>query len=296
MKRAGFHTATRKTRARLARALLLVAMPGLLFAKDDCDQAPYQRIVAVGGAITETIYALDQGHRIVAADTTSYYPKAAGELPKVGYQRALSVEGILSQKPDLIIASDQAGPPRSIRQLEDSGLRIHTLPSATNIEEVLNNIRVLGRMLCARKESRDLILALEHAQRDLPRLKPTDAKRVLFIMQHGGGAPMVAGTETSAASIIALAGAQNAVDHFEGYKPLTPEALALYRPEVILTTDQGLQQVGGSESLFALPGISLTPAGQRRALVAMDALLLLGFGPRTLQAAQELHRQLNNGT
>ncbi|MBL4906118.1 MAG: ABC transporter substrate-binding protein, partial [Sneathiella sp.] len=64
------------------------------------------RIVSVGGALTEMLYALGESARIVGADTTSYYPLAAKELPKVGYQRNLSAEGILSLKPDLLLINE----------------------------------------------------------------------------------------------------------------------------------------------------------------------------------------------
>ena len=122
-------------------ALLLAALALPAYAETP------QRIVSVGGAITETVYALDQGHRLVGADTTSYYPAAAASLPKVGYLRALSVEGVLSLEPDLLILSEEAGPPAVVVQLEASGLNIKTLPAAHGPADVIANIRRLGEWL-----------------------------------------------------------------------------------------------------------------------------------------------------
>ncbi|MEM6555336.1 MAG: ABC transporter substrate-binding protein, partial [Pseudomonadota bacterium] len=68
------------------------------------------RIVSVGGDVTEIIYALGEGDRIAATDSTSVYPLKALATPKVGYVRNLSAEGVLSVEPDLILISGAAGP------------------------------------------------------------------------------------------------------------------------------------------------------------------------------------------
>lgn len=286
-----------KLLARCVLSGILLATPVWLHAQANCaDDAPgrqeYQRIVSVGGAITETLYALRQGHRVVATDTTSYFPEAAKKTPKVGYQRTLSAEGILSTRPDLIVASDQAGPPAVIRQLKASGLTFRTLPTATDLAQVIDNIRALSALLCAVQAGEDLVMALQNERNRLPEMGGPSSQKVLFIMQHGSGAPMVAGAATSAASIIRLSGAMNAAEQFEGYKPLTPEALLAAQPDVILTTNMGLEQAGGLEGILALPGVGLTPAGKQKAIISMDSLLLLGFGPRTIEAATALHQHL----
>ena len=103
----------------------------------------------------------------------------------------------------------------------------------------------------------------------------------------------VAGRRTAADSIIALAGGRNAVEGYEGYKPLTAEAAAGAAPDVILVTSRGLETSGGVDELLKQPGLSLTPAGKARRVIAMDDLLLLGFGPRLGQAAKELCDQLH---
>lgn len=104
---------------------------------------------------------------------------------------------------------------------------------------------------------------------------------------------MVAGVSTAADSIIALAGGQNAVSGYSGYKPLTPESAVAAQPDIILLTSQGLEAIGGSEGLRGLPGLALTPAVKNDQIIAMDALLLLGFGPRTADAAMTLHRKFS---
>jgi ABC-type hemin transport system substrate-binding protein len=69
------------------------------------------RIVSVGGAVTEIVYRLGAAEHLVGVDTSSTYPAAATQLPQVGYQRMLSVEGVLSLRPTLVLLSVEAGPP-----------------------------------------------------------------------------------------------------------------------------------------------------------------------------------------
>ena len=86
--------------------------------------APPARVVGLGGAITEIVYALDAGQSLVGVDTSSIYPAAALKLPKVGYYRTFSVEGVASLKPELVLASDQSGPPQSLGLSTESCCKI----------------------------------------------------------------------------------------------------------------------------------------------------------------------------
>ncbi|MFT5703697.1 MAG: iron complex transport system substrate-binding protein [Rickettsiales bacterium] len=253
-----------------------------------------QRIVSIGGANTEIIYALGAENLLVGSDTTSYYPKEAENLPKVGYQRSLSAEGILSLNPDLIILNNESGPASVLKQIKAVGTRVLKLHAARNISDVQNNILIIGKELGKEVEAQNLILKIKKDQKELAQLikekqfKNLTKKRILFILQHGGGSPMVAGSETAANSIIELSGAFNVVSQYQGYKPLTPEAVIALDPEIILITSQGMQQMGDEESLWKIPGLALTKAGKNKKVIVMDSLLMLGFSPRVAEAALEL--------
>ncbi|MFT6258878.1 MAG: iron complex transport system substrate-binding protein [Rickettsiales bacterium] len=249
-----------------------------------------QKIVSIGGANTEIIYALGAEDLLVGSDTTSYYPKEAENLPKVGYQRSLSAEGILSLNPNLIILNDEAGPLSALKQIEAVGTRILKVKAARNILEVKENILIIGKKLGKLAEAKKLIIKIEKDQKELAKVisQNKSKKKILFILQHGGGAPMVAGTDTAANSIIELSGALNVVSGYEGYKPLTPEAAVSLNPQIILITSQGMQQMGDEESLWKIPGLALTEAYKSRNVIVMDSLLMLGFSPRVASAALEL--------
>ncbi len=255
-----------------------------------------QRVVAVGGSVTEIVYALRQEERLLAVDSTSLYPAAARELPNVGYMRQLSAEPILALGPDLVLAIEDAGPPAALAQLRDAGVSVVIVPDDPSPEGVLAKIDLVAAALDLEAAGRGLRARIED---ELTAVRSafaavTERPRVLFLLSIGNGrVPMAAGRDTSAAGIIELAGGVNAVDVFENFKPLSPEAAVMAAPDVLLITRRSLGLLGGEEALLAIPEISLTPAGRAGRVVVMDGLLLLGFGPRTAEAAGQLGKQLH---
>ena len=93
---------------RWLRALAIAAVIALgvvTCARREAAPGTGPRIVSIGGAVTEIIYALGAGDRVVAVDTSSVYPTEATHLPQLGYLRSLAAEAVLAQAPDLVIAS-----------------------------------------------------------------------------------------------------------------------------------------------------------------------------------------------
>ncbi len=265
-------------------ALLLAAAPAA------AGEAP-RRVAVAGSGLTEIVYALGAADRLVAVDTTSLFPAAARRLPQLGYLRALGAEGIVSMRPDLVLAAEEAGPPAAMAQLAATGIPVVRAGDGYDPDSVLARVSAVGKALGLDAQAGQLADAL---RADFARLAadvaPLARPRVVFILSAGGGAPMASGRETAAASIIALAGATNAIDAYRGYKPLSPEALAAMRPDAILTTEQTIQSAGGIEAFRKWPQL----AGIGRAeIVAFDAVYLLGFGPRIVHAAHALARELH---
>jgi iron complex transport system substrate-binding protein len=116
---------------------------------------------------------------------------------------------------------------------------------------------------------------------------------VMFILSHNGS-PQVSGEGTAADALIKLAGGVNVMRGFKGYKPLTTEAAVAALPDVILITTQGLKAIGGVDGLLAQPGMALTPAAKTKHVVDMEALYMLGFGPRLPQALREMAQRIRS--
>ena len=258
-------------------------------------QQKQPRIVSVGSSITEIVYAIGAEKLLVGVDTTSLYPEAARALPQVGYMRALSAEGVLSLKPTLIIATTAAGPAGTLEQLKATGIEVMILPDLYDYDSVVAKIAAVGRVTGKVAEAEAMIAKGREAMTTLSgKLKTAAAHpRVLFLLSMGGGAPQAAGRDTAAAGIIRLAGGVNAIDGYSGYRPLTPEAVIASKADFVLVTRQTVQAMGGIQAILDQPSLNKTPAGRAGKVLEFDALLLLGFGPRTPQAAAELAAKLH---
>ena len=254
------------------------------------------RIVSVGGAVTEVAFALGFADNVVAVDSTSQYPDAVTEKPDVGYMRRLSAEPILGLAPSVVLAVEDAGPETALNQLRESGVPVVLVPDDPSYDGVLKKIELIAGALGVADKGRALTTALRG---DFNRLNDAvgsvgERPKVLFLLSIGqGGAPLAGGRDTSADGIIRLAGGSNAVDAFDSFKPLSPEAAVTAAPDVLLVTSRTLELLGGKAGLLGLPEISLTPAAQQGRVVAIDGLLLLGFGPRTGQAVRTLAAELH---
>lgn len=257
-----------------------------------------ERIVSAAGAITETIYALGAADELVAVDVSSVYPAEANALPKIGYARQLSAEGILSMNPTVVLVTEDAGPPEVLKQIESAGTKVVVLSNKHTPEAAAERIIKAGEAVNRKAEAEKVVAKLNE---DVAAAKAqvaavTEHPKVLFIYARGGGVMNVSGTGTSADAIITLAGGKNAVTEYENYKPLTAEGAVTAAPDVILLTTRGLEASGGKEGLLKQPGLALTPAGKAGRIIVMDDLYLLGFGPRLGQATKELCEQLHPAT
>ncbi|MEJ5082523.1 heme/hemin ABC transporter substrate-binding protein [Ochrobactrum sp. MYb379] len=277
----------------LAVLATTVAFSG--FAKADTVEklADSSRVVSVGGAVTEIVYALGAGDKLVARDQTSTYPEQARELVDVGYMRRLSPEGVLSVNPTGILMSEGSGPPETLEVLKKASVPIVMVPEAFTGEGVIAKIDAVGKALGLEDKAKELAA---NVSRDLEAAEKISAnqnprKRVLFIMSAQEGRIMASGTGTGANGIITLAGGANAIDSYQGYKQLTDEAVEKAAPDLILTMNIGKDSVQ-KEDLLKNPALANSPAGRSGNIVQMDSLYLLGFGPRTGAASRELSEKL----
>lgn len=277
------------------RAMLLLGTGVAYWGLDAAHATGKRRMVSVGGAITEIVYALNAQAELVGVDTTSVYPEAATQLPRVGYARTLSLEGVLALSPSLILATEDAGPPIVIKQLKEAGVPLEVLAANHRFEGLIDRVMRVG-VLTGRDQQAVALQSRLH--QDWGRANALVASRaglqkpsvrVLFVLAHAPNQIMVAGKDTSAQAMIEYAGATNAIDGFSGYKPLTPEAVVAARPDLVLLTDQGLHAAGGINGILKLPGLAHTPAGQYRKVLSFEAMFLLGFGPRLPAAVTALH-------
>lgn len=245
------------------------------------------RIVSVGGDVTEIVYALGAGDRLVARDTTSTLP-AAQKLPDVGYMRQLNAEGILSLKPTMVLATELAEPSLVLRQIADVGVKVVPVSGKASLENVPHKIQQVASALNLEKQGVEVAQKYEQQLAAIPHT-PLKTK-VLFILSHGGMTPMAAGQDTAADAIIKASGAQNAMQGFSRYRPLSQEGVVASAPDLILLTTDGFKTLGNVNKVWELPGMALTPAAKNKQILVVDDMALLGFSLKTPEALAALRQ------
>ncbi|WAT02780.1 hemin ABC transporter substrate-binding protein [Rouxiella chamberiensis] len=264
-----------------------LALGGLLVAAMFSSQAA-ERIVSIGGDVTEIVYALGAGNELVARDSTSTHPDKATKLPDVGYMRMLNAEGILSTKPTLVLSSELAQPSLALQQVAQSHVKVVRVPGSPTLDTVVQKIEVIANALGRQAEGEKLITDYRNQLKAIQGT-PLHAK-VLFIMSHGGMSSMAAGQNTAADSIITSAGAQNAMQGFSRYRPLSQEGIVAAAPDLLLLTGDGVKTLGGIDNVWKLPGLAMTPAGKNKRVLIVDDMALLGFGLETPAALARLRQ------
>jgi iron complex transport system substrate-binding protein len=252
---------------------------------------PY-RIVSLDGTISEILCELGLESQIVGVDVTSTYPESLKKLPKVGHNRNISAEGVLSLNPTLVLGLETGMvKPEVIAQLKAAGKNVLIFKREYTIESTKNLVREIAKYFNLENKAEVVIKKIEADLAKVKKVSP--AKKVLFIYARGTGSMMVGGEGTSVEKALLLAGCENAIKGFTDFKPLTAEALILANPDVILLFSSGLESVGGVEGLLKVQGIAQTKAGKNRKIIEMDGQLLTGFGVRVGQAIVELADKVN---
>lgn len=249
-----------------------------------------ERVVSIDGSLTEIIYALQAENSLVAVDTTSRYPQAATKLPDVGYMRQLSAEGILALSPTLVLASTDAGPDSVFEQLQQAGVRVVRIRNDYSVDGVLNKIQAVADALNKPEAGRALAGSIKQQADAALASIPADAAppATLFILGAGNRGLMAAGSKTQADAMLALLNARN-VMAYNGYKPVSAEAVLQAGPEVVLIANsEAVANNSQTQSAALSTQLAMTPAFSQQRIHTLDTSLVLGFGPRIGSALEQL--------
>ncbi|MEZ4317223.1 MAG: ABC transporter substrate-binding protein [Myxococcota bacterium] len=259
-------------------ALLLACSGGTPSAERPSDP----QIVTLGPAITEVALELAPA-QVVGIDTTSAELPGARSLPKVGTPRSLSAEGVLSLGPTVVLGDATAGPPEVLDQIRAAGVEVVIVAHERSPEGVRAVVRGVAEAMEVEGDA-----LIERFDASCATLPAPSGQRALFVYARGAGTMSVSGTETAADAMLGLAGLENAVTAYEGYKPLTPEAAVEADPDWVVFTTRGLEGVGGPDGVASIPGLAQLDAVQDGRIAQVDDFLLLAFGLGTCEGARTL--------
>jgi len=247
-----------------------------------------QRIVSLSKHLTEMVFALGEGHNLVAVDLSSTYPDSTKLLKTVGYHRALSPESIIAMHPTVVIHSNDIGPETVLPQITKAGLNIKAFGGANTIDSAKLLLRELGAFFGKSTKADSICRAMDasiaRAIATVQLIPANDTPKVMII--HFGRASniyfVMSGRNGVGDKLIEMAGGK--VVHYEakGARQISGEAVAESNPDIIIATDFGFDQMGSMDKFVSdVPGVALTNAGKNKRIVRFEEHDLVYFGPRS---------------
>ena len=274
------------------KSLLLILLLLISNVHANCNKAKNSNsIVVAGGSITEIIYFLNLQNKLVGVDVTSNYPLNAKKLPSIGYIRNLSIEGLLSLKPNLILAEESIGPPIIVKQLNKTSVEFRIIKNNYTLEGINEKFLCISKILDVEiKNNIDYKKFVNNVKKLKSFVKNNnkEKKDILLILMMKGTSPIIAGKNTSGHGFIKMIGQNNSMDKVSGWKPVSSEQILIANPNYIIVTKRALKDFTSIEKFLKLPGISSTKAAKNKNVFIKDGMSLLGYGPRTINVAKEI--------
>ena len=277
------------------RVLALLALILLPAATGAAAAAPPRRVVSLAPSLTEIVFAVGAGNRLVGVTQYCDYPAAAKALPKVGGMEdgSIDFERVLQMQPDLVLAigEDQQTAVDTLRRL---GAHVEVIPSQT-VEDALSAITRVGELLRTREAAARLRGGLERriarVQAAVGALPAERRPRVFFEVWDR---PLMTATrDTLAGRLIELGGGVNIFAGLSGrYVEVSPEAVLERNPQFILAPDQHAQAVA-LESLAKRPGLSQVDAVKHGRVRLFNGNLISRPGPRIAEALERVGHALH---
>lgn len=241
---------------------------------------PAERVIALAPNLTEMMYAIGAGKRLVAVSADSDYPKAAQSLPHVGGYKTVNNEQLLKLKPDLVVAWQGANSPAIIQELRRLSLNVIVL-SAKNMMSIPKDMIVLGRLTAHIGGARGQAHLFQKHYTELVMKYALQKPEVKTLLQLGYPPLYAVASKGLLAHIINLCGGDNIFSNLpEVSAPVNLEAVLEANPQVIIE----LGNQAGSPWLN-WPDLA---AVKNKAVVVMNASILARPGPRILDGAQQV--------
>ena len=280
------------------RLIVLILLLSISNAYAICKQSMSRsKIVVAGGSITEIVYFLGMEDKLVGVDITSNFPKEAKKLKSIGYLRNLSIEGILSLSPGLVLAEEDIGPPIIVNQLRKTSIDLRIIKEKNNLNGIHNKIVCISKILNTSLEDNKDYVELQkklYRVRNLKKINSKKIKKILLILMMRGSSPVVAGKNTSGQGFIEMIGHENSMKNLNGWKPVSSEEIIKKNPDYIIITKRAFKSFSSLDQFLSIPGISSTLAAKKKNIIVKDGMSMLGFGPRTINVALDIDKKIGD--
>ena len=262
------------------------AQAATLHLRDDAGQTlefslPPQRIISLAPHLTELLFAVGAGAKVVGVDGASDYPKAVQALPRVGDFSRINFERILALKPDLVVVWVGGNRAADIHRLKQMGIPV-LQTEATRLDDVARLLRLIGQASGHAKDG-DRAARDFSAQLAALRVRPGRTPPVRVFYQVWDRPLMTVGGTHWISDALARCGARNVFADLHALSPVVSREAVLQRaPELIVSGSDAPDMRRAWQQFASLPAV------KNQAFVRVDADRLHRLTPRLIDGVAEL--------
>ena len=251
---------------------------------------PVRRIVSLAPSVTETLFALGLGDRVVGDTDFCDYPAEAKQKARIGGPVNPNIEAVAALHPDVVVATREINRPESVHSLEQLGIAVYATDPQT-VEQVLTSTERLGELLGAADSGRLLGANLRRRLSELDRrLAGLPAKSVLMVVWLD---PLISvGRNTFLEDALRRAGARSVIDSPQSWPTIDLERIVRLQPEYLIISNDNAQQVQRELAEFQQrPGWRRLDAVRNRRFVVLSEAISHP-SPRLVDGIEQLARAL----
>lgn len=243
-----------------------------------------ETIVSLQPSNTEILFALGVGDKIVGATEYDTYPAEALEIERVSDSVAFNAERITELNPDVVIAYT-IGQEEALQLLEEAGLKVFVIESATSFEDVYGDIKQLATVMGVEEKGQEIITSIQTTIQEVQEKVETAAvlKKVYYEISPSPDI-YTTGSKTFQQEILAAASVDNVFSDKEGWISVSEEDVIAKNPEIILTTSNYIEDATGE--IKSRAGWDKIPAVQNDSVFLVDGDVISRPGPRIGEAVE----------
>lgn len=250
-------------------------------------QAEPSRVVCVAPNMTEIMFSLGAGDKVVGRTDYCDYPEAVAELPSVGAIDNPDLEMIISLQPDVVIATTFSE--EGINKLKSAGIPVVVLHEETNVDSVYVMIDDIGQLMNANQQATALVEDMKSTIADVQeKTKELDKPTVYYVVGYGEYGDYTAGGDTFVGGMIELAGGENIAGDISGWS-ISLEKIIEADPDIIIISEWM------KEDFVNSPNYSDLSAVKNGNVYTIDVNLLERQGPRNAEGVLELAKIFHPG-
>ncbi|WP_040214299.1 ABC transporter substrate-binding protein [Clostridium polynesiense] len=240
-----------------------------------------EKIVSVAPNITEMIFALGKGDKLVGRTTYCDFPEEAKKVQDIGTLQKPDIEKIVELKPDLVIASTHFKEDVA-KKFQELGIKVVSLYSDDKFDGVYESMNTLGKILNASEKSDEVVKGIkEKVQKVNEKVKDKKAPSVYYVVGFGNGGDFTSTGETYIHQMITMAGGDNIAKDTTGWK-YSKEKLIEKNPEIIILPEYFKAEFLTTEGYKDLNAV------KNNKVFVIDNNLLDRQGPRLAEGVEAL--------